>query len=123
MKGKVIALLGRGDVGKSETIKKAYELLKSKYKSATTDGYPEPIIPVRGDIRVVLTINGVKIGIENQGDPEDCPRVLRFSARGRCNVIICSTRTRGKSVDVVNSLEKNNYDVIWFKQEIKSNDI
>jgi len=119
MKGKVIALWGRGDIGKSEAVKKAYELLTSKYKNTTPDEYPKPIF--EGDIMVVLTIKGVKIGIESQGDPGGrLSKSLSAFVNVKCKVIICATRTRGQTVDAVTALEKNNYEVIWIEQEIKS---
>jgi hypothetical protein len=116
MKGKVIALWGRLNLGKSETIRKVYELLISKYKDAKTNEYPKPILN-RVDIRVVLTINGIKIGIESQGDPGRLPESLSLFVEVSCNIIICATRTRGHSVDAVNALEQNNYDIIWLEKE------
>ncbi len=124
MNRKAVALMGITNVGKSWTVKKVYELLLSKYKDATTDEDPKPILPVRGDIRVVLTINGVKIGIESQGDPKG--RLVKkpddsislFVDVG-CEVIICATRKCGQTVDAVNVLGQKNYYVIWFKQEKK----
>lgn len=121
MKKKVIALKGISNRGKTWTVKKAYELLISKYKDATIDKYPEPIL--RKDIRVVLTIKGVKIGIESQGDPNGRlvkePNSLSVFVDVGCRVIICATRTKWATFDAVNALSQKNYDVIWFEQEEK----
>ena len=64
MTKKVFALRGIANVGKSDTVKKAYNLLTSKYKNSTNEHEKLGV-----DIRSVLTINGAKIGIESQGDP------------------------------------------------------
>jgi hypothetical protein len=114
MTRKVIAVYGASAVGKSTTIKKAYDLLKAKYKTAVIDE-----IFVGVDIKVVLTINGKKIGIESQGDPgsrlEDS---LSLFVNSGCQIIICATRTRGQTVEAVEKLQPE-YEVLWLKQERK----
>jgi hypothetical protein len=114
MKKKIFALCGRADVGKSSTILKAYERLTSKYKNAKK----EYEILGAVDIRSVLTINGIKIGIEGQGDPGRLEESLSLFVKVRCQLIICATRTRGQSVDAVNALAEHRYEVIWFEQVI-----
>ena len=115
MKKKVLALKGKANVGKSETIKNVFEQLKSKYKSATTKY--EKISST--DVRVILTINGKKIGIESQGDIGD---ILRKSfslfTNEKCIIIICATRSRGKTVEAVKEL-KPDYHVLWHEQAVK----
>jgi hypothetical protein len=115
MTKKVFALWGRADVGKSGTIKKACELLTSKYKNAKKE------YGIWGDvdIRVVLTINGIKIGIEGQGDPGGrLEKSLSLFIKVGCKVIICATRIRGQTVEAVNALAKHSYEAIWFEQVI-----
>jgi hypothetical protein len=108
---KVIALRGRSNVGKSSTIKQAYELLLAKYPRAEKE---HEIFRV--DIRVVLTINGVKVGIESQGDPGSrLVESLRLFVKLGCKIIVCATRTKGKTVDAVNKLEPN-YEIFWIEQ-------
>ncbi len=115
MINKVIALQGGSNVGKSETVKKVYELLKVKYPNATI--LIEEIYKV--DITVILIIKNVKIGIESQGDPNG--RLVKESSarfvREGCQVIICNTRTYGQTVDAVNELQqKHKYEVVWLQQ-------
>lgn len=63
---KIIALWGAKNVGKSTVISKVYNLLLALYPDAEVEeGYRIN----KFDIKVVFTINGVKIGIESQGDP------------------------------------------------------
>lgn len=114
MTKKVIAVWGAADVGKSATIKKTYDLLKAKFKTATIDD-----IFVGVDIKVVITINGTKIGIESQGDPGGrLERSLSSFVKIGCQVIICATRTRGQTVKAVEKLEPK-YEVLWLEQASK----
>lgn len=116
MEKKVIALRGVAKIGKSRTIKRVYDLLKSKYKSATREY--EKISAT--DVRVVLTINGAKIGIESQGDPGGrLEESLSLFVKVACTVIICATRTRGQTVDAVDKLQPS-YEVVWLQQNVKS---
>ncbi|MFV1951811.1 MAG: hypothetical protein ACC630_07665, partial [Nitrospinota bacterium] len=70
------------------------------------------------DVRAVVTINGVKIGIESQGDPNSrLFKSLKLFAKLQCHVIVCATRTRGATVKAVES-QKSDYEVIWYEQSI-----
>lgn len=114
MKKKVLALRGVSNVGKSDTIYKVYDLLTSQYKNVTTRHEKYGV-----DIRAVLTINGEKIGIESQGDPNSRLRTsLELFVRMECKVIICATRTRGDTFNAVKELEGHGYEVIWFYQDV-----
>lgn len=114
MTKKVIALYGVADVGKSTTIKLAYDLLKAKYKMATVDE-----LFVGADIKIVLTIDGTKIGIESQGDPSGrLKESLSLFVKMGCQVIICATRSRGQTVQAVEKLASA-YEILWLEQVIK----
>lgn len=107
----VIALWGRSNVGKSSTINQSYELLIAKYPRTEKEHEIS-----RVDIRVVLTINGVKVGIESKGDPGSrLAKSLRLFVKLGCKVIVCATRTRGQTVDVVHKLEPS-YEILWIEQ-------
>jgi hypothetical protein len=107
-----IALKGRADSGKTYTISKVYELLKAKYPD-----FEEEDFKISIDIRVILVINGFRIGIESQGDPGGrLENSLNLFLKKNCDVIVCSTRTKGKTVKAVNKLSKNGYKVKWFEQ-------
>jgi hypothetical protein len=73
---------------------------------------------MKTDIRVVLTINGIKIGIASQGDPpgQTLAKNLKFFINVKCRVIICATRTKGITVKVVEEIEEKGYKVIWLRQ-------
>jgi hypothetical protein len=84
-----------------------------------TDKHPNALIEhnhaTKGDVRIVLLIEGVKIGVESQEDPK--PGLDLFLRIG-CDVIICATRTRGAAVDAVNALQ--GFDLQWLEQEEQS---
>ena len=108
----VFALRGKSNLGKSQTIRTVVEMLTAKYPDAAI----EHDHTTRVDARVVLTIDGFKIGIESQGDA--ISGSLDLFVRIGCDLIICATRTRGTAVDAVKALE--GFDVKWFEQPAKS---
>lgn len=113
---KVIALRGIAKVGKSTTINKVYALLRNKYPTAKIEHEKS----TRVEITAVLTIDGVKLGIESHGDPGSVlEESLRLFARLGCQLIICATRTRGQTVDAVGRLAPS-FEVLWFNQENSS---
>lgn len=115
---KAIALKGVARIGKSQTIRTVDELLRVK----NPDAIVEHEYRTKVELRVVLSINGVKIGIETTG--ENIKRINEsfdlFVNLG-CEVIICATRTSGKTVMAVNALP--GYDVVWLEQQAQSNPI
>jgi hypothetical protein len=108
----VIVLRGPANVGKTTTIKKAYDLLKSKYPNAVRGRTARVGIEFIG----TLTIHGVRVAFETQGDPST-ELELRLSpyVRMECEIIVCATRMWGETVDAVKKLEPN-YKVIWLRQ-------
>lgn len=106
----IIAIRGVGNVGKTETIKNIYHLLKSKYPEAKIEN------KICGlDIRVIFTVNGVKIGIESRGDPSSrLFKSIPLFVQRQCNIIICATRSRGKTVQLIK--EQKNYEIIWHEK-------
>jgi len=67
------------------------------------------------DITKIITVNGIKIGIESQGDPNsNLFTSLALFDKEKCDLIICATRTKGNTVNEVMKYESNSgYDVIW----------
>jgi hypothetical protein len=112
---KAIALRGPGNIGKSQTIRTVDELLREKYPSATV----EHEYRTKVELRAVLSINGLKIGIETTG--KNIGRIKQsfdlFVSLG-CEVIICATRTKGHSVTAVNMLP--GYDPVWLEQRAQA---
>ena len=110
MKSKqVIGLYGTANAGKSTTLRKLYELLTKAYPAA----HIEIIHPFGVDFTVIIEIDGVLIGIESQGDPGSrlAVSIELFKKRG-CVIIVCTTRTRGGTVAIVESL-KPEFTITW----------
>jgi len=98
----IYALKGKGNSGKSETIKFVYSELIQKYPSATI----QQLSTGTQDIKAILSnIKGHTIGIESQGDPSSrLQQSLQDFAKANCTIIFCATRTRGMTVTWVNSM-------------------
>jgi hypothetical protein len=112
---KVFALKGRRNLGKSQTIRTVDELLRAKYPDAIVQHEHR----TRVELRVVLSIDGVKIGVESTGGNSGSIQSSfdLFVSHG-CDVIICATRTTGKTVNAVKAVP--GYEVIWLEQRAQS---
>jgi len=113
----VFALRGTSKMGKSQTIRTVVEMLTANHPDATI----EHNYTTKVDTRVVLTINGWKIGIESQGDPHRGRLIngsLDLFVNLGCDVIVCATRTYGATVNAVNALQ--GFDIHWFEQQERS---
>jgi hypothetical protein len=109
MKKKIIGLFGAARVGKSTTINKVYEILTLKYDYREIG---QSLLKFK-DIRVVIVINGIKIGIESQGDPNSrLKESLDIFVKVGCDIIVCATRTSGMTVGWVEA-KKPLYNVEW----------
>ena len=96
-------------MGKSPTIRTVVEMLTEKHPDASIE-YNHT---TKRDVRLVLTINSLKIGVESQGGP-NLKESLDLFARIGCDLIICATKTTGASIDAVNALQ--GFDVRWLEQ-------
>jgi hypothetical protein len=112
MKKTVIANIGHANQGKSDSIKKVLQLLLLKYPNSNT---PLAKIDYSGDVKVIISIRNLKIGIESQGDPNSrLGKSLDEFAAESCDIIICSCRTRGQTAYDVDSMKPQyGYDIIW----------
>lgn len=112
----IFALRGKSNVGKSQTIRTVVEMLTAKHPDATVEYNHRTKV----DELVVLTVDGWKIGIESQSNPNSrwIKESLNLFVRTGCDVIICATRTSGAKVDAVNALQ--GFDVQWLDQPEKS---
>lgn len=110
MKKTIIANWGSSQQGKSETIKRVTKLILQNYPNAVCES-----INFEVDIKVVITINDIKVGVESTGDPNSrLPESLKLFASVNCDIILCSTRTSGGTVNAVDTLAaENGYNVIW----------
>jgi hypothetical protein len=100
-----VALKGKGSSGKTETIKLVFQLLQNKYPNAMVN----LLTPNTIDVKAIMVINGHKVGIESQGDPNShLQQSLSDFVNANCSIIICATRTYGMTVDWVNNYSGGN---------------
>ena len=104
MKNTIFVLQGKSNTGKTQTIKKIYNLLYNQHFNTRTTDYINPVAPdfdiFSADIRTILKINNINIGFESQGDPNSrLENSLEFFIEKECQMIICGARTRGMTND------------------------
>ncbi len=127
MNKSAIALFGPSNRGKSATIRETANQLMNAFPN-----HKLHIINDRADITYIIEINGVKIGIESQGDPN--PRMsksLQTFVAENCDIILCSCRSRGATTWAIADLHRNHqYEIIrtanhqsWHKNQDQLNQI
>lgn len=119
MRKLVIADRGCGRLGKSAAVKCVYYLLKNEgytLESAEWQGM-EGI----GDIKAIFTIDGVKVGIESQGDPGyDMESTIEEFVEKGCKIIVTACRTKGITFNKVRDYLGNilGYDIVWSAHDV-----
>ncbi len=113
----IIAIYGKANSGKTSTIKEISRLLCQKYH------YSSDKVEDKGDdIYQVLTKDSIKIGIISQGDVGSwVEEYLSELAKRECILIICATRTRGKTCYAVDKYI-GKWKIIWERIEYLSED-
>lgn len=112
----IIAIWHTAEKGKTETVREIAKILIQTFPDINSID-PIPIhVPPKGDFRLVIEINGVKIGLESQGDPNTnlMGRLRELVVDFECDLIFCTTRTRGETVNAVENISVEfGFDVIW----------
>ena len=117
MKNTIFSLRGKAGTGKTTTIKIIYDLLKQNYLNANCDE-----IILKTDIKIIITINGIKIGIESQGDPNSrLEDSLKYFVENGCQIIICAARTRGMTNDWIKQYS-NQFEIKWIEKQVSGNE-
>jgi hypothetical protein len=110
----IIAVHGKSNQGKSESIKKVCELILDLYPNAKPS---ISNIDYSGDIFLTIIIGKFKIGLESQGDPNSrmiYDNTIEKLAIEECDIIICATRTGGMTVKKVDEIaDKYDYNTLW----------
>ncbi|MFZ0598519.1 MAG: hypothetical protein WAM46_16155 [Flavobacterium sp.] len=112
----IIAIWNSGGKGKSTTILNLANLLMSSYKTHKVIYCDKDPSKLTTDFRLILEISGKKIALESKGDPKTDleKRLADIAGKYQPNLIICSTRTRGETVQAVhNTAKKYSFDEIW----------
>lgn len=112
----IVAISGTSDKGKTSTLREFANILLVAYPTyKALFPVPASVSPTE-DFRLIIEINGKIIGVESKGDPNTG---LRFrledlAVNHRCDIILCSTRTKGDTVDAVDNLwYHKGFQTIW----------
>lgn len=110
----VIVNRGRGEQGKSSSIKNVFDILSKKY--------PYKVYIGGGDIKATIQIENVLVGLESQGDPNSRQgeSLNDFYSWG-CAIIVCASRTGGETCDNVINLTRYGYQAIWTQNDRSDN--
>lgn len=103
----MICFWGLSEIGKTPAIKTIWKNLKN-------DSNP-PLDTSSDDICDIVSLDGHKIGIESQGDPDSKQKEwIDKLITEECEIIICASRTKGGTVEIVESRAKDyDYELIW----------
>lgn len=114
----VIADSGRSAIGKTPAIKAVYFLLKAKGYKLLDELWQ--YVP-GADIRAIFNVNGVKVGVESQGDPGcEMESTMVFFVESGCEIIVTACRTKGSTYDKVKDYlgRDNGFDILWLTHNI-----
>jgi hypothetical protein len=115
-KNTILAIWNTGGKGKSTTILNLANLLMASFPAHKVIFCSKNVISLTIDFRLILEINGKIIALESQGDPKTGlkKRLDDIVIKHHPDLIICSTRTRGETVQAVDNIaNKYNYCTIW----------
>lgn len=103
----IIADKGVANRGKSTAIIKTFKKLIEKY--------PAEILSQGDDIKAMMTIDGTKVGIESQGDPNSrMPQTMDKFVKEGCRIILTACRTKNDTCNKVYELFwRYGYNIIW----------
>ena len=109
MKNTTIAIAGRLVQGKSETIYLLRDLIRTTYTVKENVFFDDG-----KDVKVIMEIGEIKIGIESEGDPDSRqPDSIKHFIKDDCNIIISTCRTRSDTKDALTETQRFGYRVIW----------
>ena len=115
----IIANTGSGNKGKSSSIKEVYKLLANQYPESVNVIHPLE----SGDVKAIIKVNDVFVGIESQGDPNS--RVftsLGDFRKAGCQIIVVACRSYGNTKEAVEKMDKHGYQVVWAANDKYSDD-
>ena len=110
MRKLVIADRGTGQIGKSSSVKAVYQLIKDEGHKLLVEEWQG------ADIKAIFQIDGVKVGIESQGDPSTImEETMEEFVKTGCDIIVTACRTKWGTYDKVALYLGNDYgyDILW----------
>ena len=112
---KIIALWGKHDSGKTNTMKFLRDILLKR-------GAKETKIVDEYDFISVFDFQDKKVGVISGGDTKDILTGNFGKLPKDCDVVICPSRTKGETVHYLEEFVFNQEDLIWVKKaEIRNN--
>lgn len=108
---------GVGEQGKTSSIKEVYKALKQTYSQLIILSEID-----NGDVKAIVEIDGIKIGVESQGDPYSRQgESLQNFVNVGCEIILVACRTKGDTINNVYELENNHgYRLIFAQHYINA---
>lgn len=118
----IIVLTGIANVGKSTTLNRVVELLKERFPRLREIAV---LRRTRIEIRIVVEIDGVLVGIDSRGDrAEHVEDALEALRRERCSIIVCASHTRGGTIEQVRQFSKaHGYGIFEISKTATASDV
>lgn len=109
----VIANSNIAEQGKSSSIIEVFNQLSKKYPTNVK------ILEDDYDIKAIVIVKGVKIGIESQGDPGSrLETSMKYFVSQDCKIIVAACRTKWDTYNTIASLNQHGYDIIWATNDV-----
>lgn len=111
----IITIWHRSNMGKSSTILELAKLLLIQRTDVQIIQCSKDAQNLTVDFRLIISFKGKIIALESQGDPNSRlgERLLELETFNP-SIIICTSRTRGETVNAIeNFADNNDYDTIW----------
>lgn len=113
----VIAVWNAANRGKTETLRHLAQLITTKhFDDITIMNYQKS--EVNRDFKMVFKLRDKHIGIISEGDPQTGLR-NKLDTFHHCDLIICTSRTKGTTVDEVEEFCKANQSTLIWSQTYK----
>lgn len=112
----ILAVWHSSGKGKTESIREFTKALLANSALNPKIIYDNKNLSTKWDFRMVIEANGKIIGIRSAGDPPKDPQkeLEPFAVQYNCDIIICSSRTRGITVKGIERFaNQHSYDIIW----------
>lgn len=112
----IVAIKNSSDKKKTETLREFASLMLTTYPNLIPILPIPAFVPSEWDFRLVVEINGIRIAIESQGDPNSKLQERLFDLADNFNVdiILCTTRTKWETVYAVEDLcNQKGFQYIW----------
>lgn len=113
----ILAVWHSSNMGKTQSIRQFTLALLNTPSLSPTILLDDPNLHhPHWDFFMVIEANGKKVGIASQGDPKSGlqAKLTDLATNHQCDVIVCSSRTRGATVkDVEQVANSHHYDIIW----------